>query len=64
MCMSTAALTVFLNIIGADMVTNAPGLIKVAAHNGPVYWVEAGDTWCTQAPQLDAAARFLPGVKS
>lgn len=64
MCMTTAALTVFLNIIGAEMVTNAPGLIKVAAHEGPVYWVQAGDSWCTEAPQLDKAARFVPKMHS
>lgn len=62
MCLSTAALALFLNTIGLTNVSTQPGMITVSATDGDVHWLAHGDNWCTMAPQLDRKARFTPGI--
>ena len=59
MCLTTAALAAFLNLLGTAIDT-APGRITVHAAAGPVYWVarDRGDSWCTMGPQLERMARL------
>ncbi|MGR3804303.1 hypothetical protein [Marinibacterium profundimaris] len=61
MCLSTQALVMFLNLIGADIVTSEPGRIVVHATTADVHWVaraDEADRWCTMGPQIDRLARF------
>lgn len=61
MCLTTEALVLFLNIIGAHMVSTEPGRIVVHATEADVHWVASADRedrWCTMGPQLDRQARF------
>ena len=58
MCMTLPSLIVFLNLIGADIVTSEPGRFIIHATNGDVNWVENDLNWCTMAPQFDRMARF------
>ncbi|MBB95875.1 MAG: hypothetical protein CML68_14940 [Rhodobacteraceae bacterium] len=61
MCLTTEALVLFLNIIGANIVTTEPGRIIVHAEAADVHWVARADTddrWCTMGPQIDRLARF------
>ena len=60
MCLTTAALAAFLNLIAGADVTTEPGRIVVHATAQDVHWVAAdgADRWCTMAPQLDRVARF------
>lgn len=61
MCLTTEALVLFLNIIGADIVTTEPGRVIVHATEADVHWVasvDQDDRWCTMGPQLDRQARF------
>ena len=57
MCLTTEALVLFLNIIGAGMVsTPEPGRIIVHAEAADVHWVardDSDDRWCTMGPQID-----------
>ncbi|MAC82306.1 MAG: hypothetical protein CML66_30125 [Rhodobacteraceae bacterium] len=61
MCLTTEALVLFLNILGAGIVTTEPGRIIVHAETADVHWVareNTADRWCTMAPQIDRIARF------
>lgn len=60
MCLTTAALAAFLNLIAGAPITMEPDRIIVHAADQDAHWVAAatGDQWCTMAPQLDRLARF------
>lgn len=58
MCMTTEFFALFLNILGADMVSMAPERITVHATEADAVWVARDDKWCTMAPQIDRMARF------
>lgn len=60
MCLTTAALAAFLNMISGAPITTEPGRIIIHASARDAHWVAATseDRWCTMAPQLDRVARF------
>lgn len=58
MCISAAALALFLNLLATDDIATSPGRIIVHAEVADAHWVAVGDTWCTMAPQLDAMTRI------
>lgn len=58
MCMTFEALAVFLNLLGSDIVTTEPGRVTIHAETADAVWQVAGDLWCTDAPELEANARF------
>lgn len=47
MCMTTAALVLFLSFLSADRVTEQPGRIIIHATEADVHWIAVGDNWCT-----------------
>jgi hypothetical protein len=54
MCLTTAYLAAFLNIVGAENVSTEPGRIVVHAQTRDAHWVAYDDEhWCTMAPQID-----------
>ncbi len=46
MCLSTAALTLFLALLPPEKVTEAEGRVTVHADAGDVVWERAGIGWC------------------
>ena len=63
MCLTTAMLAAFLNMIAFPQITVEPGRIIVHATEWDAHWVEGtGDEWCTMAPQIDRLARFEAAV--
>lgn len=60
MCLTTAALATFLNMIAGAPITTEPGRIIVHATEQDAHWVASPteDRWCTMAPQLDRMVRF------
>ncbi|MEM9854156.1 MAG: hypothetical protein AAF841_06840 [Pseudomonadota bacterium] len=62
MCLTTAALAFFLNMVGQPHTSTEPGRIIVHAEVRDAHWVAmegAGeDRWCTMAPQIDTMTRF------
>jgi len=60
MCISSAALALFLTVLGPEMVSSEPGLYIVHAEVGDAHWVQRKDhedMWCTDAPQVEARDR-------
>lgn len=62
MCLSTAALSLFLNLLNLENITTEPGRVIIHASDREAHWVNDGDRWCTMAPQLDRLARFAPSA--
>jgi hypothetical protein len=61
MCLSAEAFALFLNIIGAGLMTPGDARITVHATEGDVVWHEvAAGEWCTGAPYLQAGLVFDP----
>ena len=60
MCLSTAALSLFLNLLSLDTISTEPGRVIVRATENEAHWVNQGDLWCTMAPQIDRLVRFTP----
>lgn len=59
MCLSTAALALFLTLVGDNHVSTEPGRIIIAAATRDAHWVATdGDLWCTMAPQIDRMVRI------
>jgi len=58
MCLTPAALALFLNLIGHSVITSTPDHITVHATEGDVIWVATADLWCTTGPADDRRARF------
>lgn len=58
MCITHAALAVFLNLLPFDRIDTLPGRIVIEAEPRDTHWVAHDDQWCTMAPQIDRMARF------
>lgn len=50
MCLTGAALFLFLNLLPADRIERGDQQIIVRAHEGTVIWQAHGASWCTEAP--------------
>jgi hypothetical protein len=53
MCLTSAALFLFLNLLPADRVEQEDQQITVRADAGAVIWQARGASWCTDAPVSD-----------
>ena len=59
MCLSSEAFALFLNIIGASLMTQGDARVTIHATDGDVIWHEvAGNEWCTGAPYIQAGLSF------
>ena len=63
MCLTSAALAVFLTLVGPSAVSLGEDRVIVHAQSRDAHWVAVESRWCTMAPQLDAMAR-LKAAKS
>ncbi|WP_167853544.1 hypothetical protein [Roseovarius aestuariivivens] len=51
MCLTTEAFALFLNIIGAEVLTAETDAVTIHATAGDVIWERVEDRWCTDAPR-------------
>lgn len=61
MCMTTASLAAFLNILGMALVSGDAHTITVHATTGDVHWHYVVNEWCTGAPHVTTAS-FLARI--
>lgn len=59
MCLSAEAFAVFLNLLGASVVTTDIHQVTVHATRGDVTWHASVDDWCTAAPYTAETLPFL-----
>lgn len=56
MCLSTAALALFLNLLPPDIIETGPDTVTVHATARDAIWQVQGDRWCTDRPRITQAA--------
>lgn len=61
MCLTPQALFLFLSLLPQEIVDRGPDRITVRAELRDAVWLAKGETWCTGAPQIDAAIRLGQG---
>ena len=61
MCLTTASLAAFLNILGMGLVSGDAQVITVHATSGDVHWHYVVNEWCTGAPHSTPAS-FLAQI--
>lgn len=59
MCLTNEAFAVFLNLIGAGLVTQDGTTVTIHATEGDVTWHAVVDEWCTAAPYASLELPFL-----
>ena len=64
MCLSPEHLFSFISLLSPDLVSVDFDRVTVRAAIGEAVWVAEGDTFCTDARKIDAAARLTPSTRS
>lgn len=59
MCLTNEAFALFLNLIGAGLMTHEGPTITIHATEGDVTWHAVVNDWCTAAPYPEGYVPFM-----